>query len=414
MALAEQLIGRLRTMGLQPRAAVSDTVAAAWAFAHADQHLTAVRRRRRQQRVVPDRSAEWRLPVIIIPPGQMREYLNDLPVPAGRLHPDDVDILQQLGISTLKRTLQLPLDDLPTRLSADALTRIRQLLGDEEESIIPLPESDPIQARWTSESAAHSQSAIRQVLDHLCTRLSEQLIRRRTGATRLKCVFSLEDSTEVSLTAEFVRPVQTADVMRDMLVLRLESATIGCPVTAASVHAVICPLPAARQKDLFSSTEHIRPQEDLAVLLNRVNNRLGHRSALRAQLTEDARPEFAARLSPVTAEDPGASADRLRQLVTPEQPDQSRVPRYRRPTRLLARPVPVDGLQDDPVSGTFRFEGHTESIVEAAGPERLQTAWWDDSPVHRDYYRVRTAAGSAYWLFRQIRTGRWYLHGVFD
>jgi protein ImuB len=48
------------------------------------------------------------------------------------------------------------------------------------------------------------------------------------------------------------------------------------------------------------------------------------------------------------------------------------------------------------------------------GPERIETAWWRGRSVRRDYYRVETAEGSRYWLFRRLTDGQWFLHGEFE
>ena len=47
-------------------------------------------------------------------------------------------------------------------------------------------------------------------------------------------------------------------------------------------------------------------------------------------------------------------------------------------------------------------------------PERIQTGWWRGRTVGRDYYRVETACGRRFWLFRRLRDGRWFLHGAFE
>jgi len=49
------------------------------------------------------------------------------------------------------------------------------------------------------------------------------------------------------------------------------------------------------------------------------------------------------------------------------------------------------------------------------GPERIETGWWDDFDVKRDYFVARDGSGAKLWLFRQ-RTGRkdWFLHGIFS
>ena len=48
------------------------------------------------------------------------------------------------------------------------------------------------------------------------------------------------------------------------------------------------------------------------------------------------------------------------------------------------------------------------------GPERLETGWWDDNSISRDYYMAVNAAGIRLWVFRnRRRTPDWYLHGIF-
>jgi len=258
-ALAERLIGRIRALGFRPRIAISESVATAWAFAHADEPSPKSSQRGRRQSA--SQTAEWRLPAVIIPPGQARDQLNELPVSSGRLAPDDVEILRQLGIVTLGHVLDLPLEDVPTRLSSGAVARLRQLLGDLDELITAIPEADPVQARWASENAVQNHHAIREVLSHLSERIAGQLQQRLVGATAIHCEIGMEERDPVTFQAEFVRPVQSHEIIRDMLFLRLERISTAGPVTAVSMQAAICPLPASRQRDLFSSTEHIQPQD---------------------------------------------------------------------------------------------------------------------------------------------------------
>jgi protein ImuB len=77
-----------------------------------------------------------------------------------------------------------------------------------------------------------------------------------------------------------------------------------------------------------------------------------------------------------------------------------------RPLWLLPRPVPLRA-------------GETMPKIEAPlalleGPERVETGWWDDFDVKRDYFVARDGSGMKIWLFRE-RTGRreWFLHGIF-
>jgi hypothetical protein len=54
------------------------------------------------------------------------------------------------------------------------------------------------------------------------------------------------------------------------------------------------------------------------------------------------------------------------------------------------------------------------AIVEWLGPERIETGWFRGREVRRDYYRVTLVDGRRWWIFRERRTGGWFLHGLFD
>jgi protein ImuB len=49
-----------------------------------------------------------------------------------------------------------------------------------------------------------------------------------------------------------------------------------------------------------------------------------------------------------------------------------------------------------------------------AGPERIESGWWDGAEVRRDYYVAATERGETFWIFREHRGDQaWYMHGVF-
>ena len=61
----------------------------------------------------------------------------------------------------------------------------------------------------------------------------------------------------------------------------------------------------------------------------------------------------------------------------------------------------------------FSYYGQEYGIVHAAGPERLETAWWRGPDVRRDYFRVTAETGEQFWIFRAAEDRQWYLHGIF-
>jgi protein ImuB len=51
-----------------------------------------------------------------------------------------------------------------------------------------------------------------------------------------------------------------------------------------------------------------------------------------------------------------------------------------------------------------------------AGPERIESGWWDGAEAQRDYFIARTGEASLAWIYRQrgAEPGRsWFLHGFF-
>ena len=62
----------------------------------------------------------------------------------------------------------------------------------------------------------------------------------------------------------------------------------------------------------------------------------------------------------------------------------------------------------------FAWGDRDRRVVRYWGPERIETGWWTDCEVARDYYRVETGTGEWYWLFRRRGDAEWFVHGVFE
>ena len=91
-----------------------------------------------------------------------------------------------------------------------------------------------------------------------------------------------------------------------------------------------------------------------------------------------------------------------------------------RPARLFVRPEKIEAVAElpDHPPRLFIWRKMRHRVARADGPERIHGEWWvSEGETHlvRDYYRVETADGSRYWLFRDApaeQGGGWWLHGV--
>src|SRR5690606_75707 len=69
-----------------------------------------------------------------------------------------------------------------------------------------------------------------------------------------------------------------------------------------------------------------------------------------------------------------------------------------RPGWLLVQPRPL----------------HDNGLQILAGPERIESGWWDGTDIRRDYYLIQTRSGQRGWAFRNVGSqGPLQLHGWF-
>ena len=488
--LAESLFRDLRKAGWSCRIAIASSVATGWALTHAEGVMRQEQPRSQSQQSSAGRADSRRsgqgansesiahdLPITIVPDGYDRQELSRLPVASSRLDLNDLEILSHLGIRTLGQLLSLPREDLPSRFSESGVLRVQQLAGAVDEPIVPIPEANPITALWSSDDPAQGLNDIRAILQILTSQIADQLVRRRVACSSVTCHFRFPDRTQMAVTAGVVKPTQSAELLHEVLCLRVETqATLSAmetsvkessalqqnkveplasavsesapdnpsrygaaavertmeflmsePFHAVRMNVVVAPLPVARQKDLFSPEEHVVPQEELAALISRLSGRLGTDAVRTLRTQPDARPEFEVVSESVLGKDPALIRqalldEKLARLTEPVPTsellmgEQSIGPGIvSRPLRLLPVPIPIstgDRRRNFPTQ--LLVGGRTFQLRQFSAPERIQTAWWTDEPCHRDYYQVTTHTGARMWVYRDLHSSQWFLHGVFD
>ena len=215
----------------------------------------------------------------------------------------------------------------------------------------------------------------------------------------------------VTIEIALYRPTDLAKPVRELVRLHCDRLELPGPVDRIRLWAdQTIPLH-PRQEKLFVDPS-AAADASVAQLIERLSSRLGPTAVLRPVRRPDPLPERAVRYVPmIKKSDTGHEARGTRQ----ERPLRVSclVPRVSclvpdRPLRLFAPPVPVDADANG-----FRYQRRRHAIVRRRGPERVETGWWRGGLVRRDYYRVETADGRRFWLFRDLTTRRWFLHGVF-
>ncbi len=375
---------RFAASGLEARVAIADT----WGAAHAAaRHAGAA--------------------MVLVEPGRTDHALSRLPLAALRLPQRMRHDLHVLGFATVGEPHRPASAPLVQRFGPQLVRRLDQALGTIPESIEPVRSPDLIEVapRLFGEPIGAPETIKRYGRQARCP------TRRRAGAARPRRPPPRPPVRARRQPLGGDR-IGTAKAERDarrltrLLCDRIDKVDPGFGhrvMTLAATHAE--PLGAAQ---VVSSLVE-EPEEDVSGLVDLLANRIGERRLYRlAPVASDVPERSVTRIAPMSVDD-GASWD----------------DHWPRPSRLLARPEPVEtmALLPDHPPVWFSWRGQRRRVRRADGPERVFGEWWkreSEAAEVRDYFRVEDDAGERYWIFRagdgehpETGSHRWFLHGIF-
>jgi len=394
--IARQAVEGLRRMGFFTRAAIADTVGAAYALAYCGLgRLTPAGSR--GHAYDPDDP-------VIVPPGQTEAYLAPLPPAALRLDAAVTARLDALGVRTIGDLLKLPRAALPARFGPQLVLRLQQALGEVFEGVATHVPEDVPHVRLSFEHAAHELPQLLPAAEHLLSELFTQLGQRDLALRRLDCVLYFEHMPPRVLSIALSRPSRSTAHVQQLLAQRLEPIDLFAGVCGLMLVAQETAHWRPGQVELFESRAP-EQEEELGHLIDRLVARLGPDAVVRTELLDDYQPEAAFRY--VSVSEAGSKS-----CTTGQNPPTA----CPRPVQLLARPVPIRviALVPDGPPTWFAYRGREYVVAAATGPERLETAWWRGPDVRRDYFRVTAETGEQFWLFHALDEQRWHLHGAFS
>lgn len=220
----------------------------------------------------------------------------------------------------------------------------------------------------------------------------------------------------LSVMVGLFRPTASPEHLRELVRLRCERLVLPGPVERVQLLATHTAPLEFRQHELFPDAAR-DAEHQVGPLVERLGSRLGAHAVVRPRLRDDPLPERAFGYEPVLSAGSGqrAAGSKGRRSSLPAA--RCRLPAINdRPLRLFAPPIPIETLSvvpdGPPVS--FLWQRQRHKVARHWGPERIETGWWRQGLVRRDYYRVETDTGCQLWLFRDLTDGSWHLHGSFE
>lgn len=286
--------------------------------------------------------------------------LGQLSIDRAGLPREIAEAFSRMGLRQLRQVLALPRATIIRRFPPSLLDHLDRLCGDGATPLTWYRPPDRFKARIEFEYDVESSQALLFPLRRLTADLATFLCSRDGGVLRFSLHMEHESFRDSEVVVGLLAPEREASILFELARGRIEQASMPAAVRGMRLVAHDLPrfVPAAR--DLFDA----RPQQAVpwAQLRERLRARLGDEAVQGLGWRADHRPERVA----------GANAGMA--------PDATSVSR---PGWLLPRPTP---LRD-----------HRVRVI--AGPERIESGWWDGFDVRRDYYLVETSQGQRAWAY---------------
>jgi protein ImuB len=355
--LGQRLERELGRLGYHAMTGSAPTIEAAWLAAAQALHITAR--------------------------GAIRQQLGALPLQQLSLDSAQRDALEKMGFRLLRDILRLPRKALARRFGPAMADYIDHLLGTRPD---PHPVWRP-PAHFSSKLELPAEINASQALLFPLKRLLEELcgVLRGcdTAVQSLQITLRHEDHADTDLLIGMQSPTQDAERLLRLVRERLERLRLPQAVREIQLGTPQLLPFAAGQGSLFRDSP-AEQQQDMDRLAERLQARLGQTAVSGVTGVEDHRPEYSWR--------PRALDECVPNLAPGE------ITLGHRPSWLLQNPRRCD---------IARYQL-------LAGPERIESGWWDGRDCRRDYYIVRDDKGGTLWAFHEYKPRQgWFLHGVF-
>ncbi|MGD9597255.1 MAG: DNA polymerase Y family protein [Steroidobacteraceae bacterium] len=330
-----------------------------------------------------------------------------------RLPEEVLDRLAKTGVTTIGQVLRLPRAGLARRFGPPTLAALDRLVGREAEPRRSVASRGRYRVRREPSCELTDQPAILTFLSAMLAELEAFLRSRQGSITVLECRLHHRGGAAMRCRLRFAEPAFAAAAIHFLLGERLAATALAAPVIA-------CELISGRLVPRHSASAALwRPGEhggslahEAPALIERLRARLGEESVYGLCLVPEHRPERSERRvansgqPEAAASPPRATARSGRSLPAVRCSLGGGFAAAERPLWLLATPLLL------PSSGGWpQYEGPLDRL---AGPERIETGWWDGGDVTRDYYVMRNPAAARLWVYRERHPPHeWFLHGVF-
>jgi protein ImuB len=337
-----------------------------------------------------------------------RCFITDPAVLPARLKPLPLAVLRwpgehnlrllAMGVRTLGELLRLPRAGFARRFGPQMLADLDRLLGRRADPRARLKRRERYRGARDLDHEIEDHDRILQALAPLLEELEQFLRSRQRGITALQCRFHHYRAAPTRCTLRLAAPEAGAARFTRLLRERLASLELPEPVRRCELRGGALTARPLANGPLWSPGEHGHAAAgEMPALIEHLRARLGNAAVYGIAPVSEHRPEHAWRVAePALGAETGDAGS----------PAPAAEASMQRPLWLLHAPQELPAQRGRP-----QHHGRLELL---AGPERIESGWWDGGDIQRDYYVAKDSTGSRLWIYRECAGAkRWFLHGIF-
>ncbi|NPC56758.1 DNA polymerase Y subunit UmuC family protein [Caenimonas soli] len=329
---------------------------------------------------------------------------QDLPLHVLTEAREHVPTLERIGCRSWGDLRALPRAGVARRFGAPLLDALDVAYGERPERYpwLQLPEEFDLKVELAA--LATTAPELMWAAQRLLTQLQVWLQARHRGVLALELEWTLDLRRlngvrlppHEQLTVRTAQPTQDIAHLRRLVAEHLSRATLSAPANHLRLRSLETTPWGGASKSLLPE-DNVKG-ERLHQLVERLSVRLGEGNVVVPQAQADHRPERMQRWAPAREGAPRQGKDPL--------PCDAIYPPW-----LLPQPLRLEVRGEKP-----HYHGPLRLL---AGPQRLETGWWDDGvqgPALRDYFIARSDEAGLLWVYRerlQPNAVRWYLQGIY-
>jgi len=303
--------------------------------------------------------------------------ISALPVNLLTISSSALDAFQDVGWQYIGEVLNAPRDQLARRFDPDLLQYLQRLLGEAADPREPYRTPATYRRRLELTFAVDAVEPLLFPLRRMLVELQGYLRARDVTLQDLQLILVHEKNNQppsTTLQLHTTQPQRDAQVLWLLLREMLEHTALPAATVELIINVKQFVAPDNTQLDFFE--DKARREQSWSNLLDKLRARLGTHAVKHLGLNDDHLPEKAWC------------------VIDNEKQNKTIVPVSAQRPLWLIQPKLLHSLPN---------------LI--GKPERIECNWWQDD-TQRDYYIAETSEGSRWWLYRDVQSSQWYLHGL--